>query len=41
MRFYRAGRERDRAVKSGADVYFVKPFDLDLLKVNQLTGEKK
>jgi len=23
--------ERDKAIKSGADVYFVKPFDLDLL----------
>jgi len=23
--------ERDKAIKSGADTYFVKPFDLDLL----------
>lgn len=32
--------ERDKAAKSGADAYFVKPFDLDLLvlKVRQLAG---
>ena len=32
--------ERDKAIKSGADAYFVKPFDLDLLlvKIKDLLG---
>lgn len=32
--------ERDKAIKSGADSYFVKPFDLDLLvnKIKTLTS---
>jgi len=25
--------ERDKAIKSGADAYFIKPFDLELLLV--------
>lgn len=34
-------KEREKAIEAGADAYFIKPFELDLLliKIRSLTGE--